>query len=133
MVQHSLGQVGVDAYAFPLAGAKRAGLVPDRVGDPEPAEVVDERRAPQRPQVCFGQAETCAGRRDEVGDRSCVAEGVWRLQVDEIRDREQRVIELLAREDERQPGLGVDHRGPGSHPVEAREDQLRVGAHQLGQ
>ena len=36
-------------------------------------------------------------------------------------------------EDEREPGLGVDHRLPGPDSVELGEDRLGVGAQELGQ
>src|SRR6266567_5344499 len=106
LVEHSLGQVGVEAYALPLAGAERAGLVPDRVRDSESTEVVDEPCASQHPHLWLRQAETCAGVRDELSNRTCVSERVRRLQVDEIGDRMQGVVELLPGEDEREPGFG---------------------------
>ena len=40
LAQHALRDVRVQPDALPLAGAERAGLVPDRVRDAEPAEVV---------------------------------------------------------------------------------------------
>ena len=86
----------MEADALPLAGAERPGFVPDRVGDPEPAKVVNEPRASQRPDLWLRQPETCAGVCDEVRDGVGMAEGVGRLQVDEVGDREQRVIKLLA-------------------------------------
>ena len=46
--QHAVRQVGVQADPFGLGFRQRAWLVPDRVGDAQPAEVMDERRAPQR-------------------------------------------------------------------------------------
>ena len=78
LVEHPFGQVRVDAHALPLAGAERAGLVPDRVGDAEPAEVVDEPRAPQRPHLGLRQPETRAGLCDELARpparaRACTA------------------------------------------------------------
>ncbi len=90
LVEHALGQVGVEPDALPLAGAERAGLVPDRVRDAEPAEVVDEPRATKRADLAAGKAELEAGLGGQIGDRARVTEGVGRLQVDEVRDREQR-------------------------------------------
>ena len=66
-------------------------------------------------------------------DRPRVAERVRRLQIDEVRDRQQRRVEPLAREHDGERRLGVDHRVPGLDRVEAREDHLGLGAHQLGQ
>ena len=56
----------MDAHALPLAGAERPALVPDRVRDPEPAEVVDEARPAQRTHLSLGQPQPRAGlvRRD---------------------------------------------------------------------
>ena len=88
----------MDAHALPLAGAERPALVPDRVRDPEPAEVVDEARPAQRthrrPPAAASRAPACGG---EIGDRAGVAEGVRRLEVDEGRDRQERRVEALAR------------------------------------
>ena len=40
--QHPLGQVGMQADPLELGRGERASLVPDRVRDAEPPEVVDE-------------------------------------------------------------------------------------------
>ena len=49
LLQHALGEVRVQPHPLPLAGAERPRLVPDRVRDAEPPEVV--RRAPARRSV----------------------------------------------------------------------------------
>ena len=41
LVQHPLGQVRVESDPLPFARAERTGLVPDRIRDPEPANVMD--------------------------------------------------------------------------------------------
>ena len=38
LLQHPLGEIGLHAHPFPLAGAERPGLVPDRVRHAQPAE-----------------------------------------------------------------------------------------------
>ena len=48
LLEHPLGVVGVQPHPFPLAGAERAGLVPDRVGDTQPPELVHEPGSVQR-------------------------------------------------------------------------------------
>ena len=63
LVQHALGDVGVHAHPLPFAGAQRAGLVPDRVRDPQPPEVVHVARAPQRPHLALAQPELRRRRR----------------------------------------------------------------------
>ena len=63
LMEHALGQVRVEADALPLAGSERAGLVPDRVRDAEPPEVVDEPGAAQRAHLAVREAELYAGRR----------------------------------------------------------------------
>ena len=77
LVQHAIGQVGMQAHALPLAGAERAALVPDRVRDPETAEVVHEPGAAQRRRL-VGQARADAplrrpDRRPRGSDRACTA------------------------------------------------------------
>ena len=52
--KHPLGQVRLQAQAFPLACAERAALVPDRVRHAEPAEVVDQPGPSQQPHLVLG-------------------------------------------------------------------------------
>ena len=52
LAEHPFGDVGMHANAFPFTGAERAGFVPDRVGDAETTEVVDETRTTKR-RSCF--------------------------------------------------------------------------------
>jgi hypothetical protein len=64
----------------------------------------------------------------ELGDRVRVAEHVRRLQVDEVRDREQGGVEAPALERDGERGLGVDHGVPRDDRVEPVEQggRLRV-------
>ena len=71
--------------------------------------------------------------RGELGDRVRVAEHVRRLQVDEVRDREQRGVELLAAQRDRERGLGVDHRVPRHDRVEAGEKLGRLGVDEVAE
>src|ERR671922_267345 len=45
---YALGLVGVNADLLPLADGQRPGPLPGAGADRDPAEVVDERRAPDR-------------------------------------------------------------------------------------
>ena len=47
LVEHALGQIGMHTHALPLAVAERARLVPDRIRDTQPPEIVDESRSLQ--------------------------------------------------------------------------------------
>ena len=119
----------MQAHALPLAGAERPALVPDRVRDPEPAR---GRARARRGAACArspsARPSRAPGVGGEVGDRAGVPEHVRRLEVDEVRDREQRGVEPLPREHDGERRLGVDHRVPGADRVEAGEDHLAVGA-----
>jgi hypothetical protein len=53
--QHPVSQVRVQADTLKLGIGEPARLVPDRVGDPKPAEVVNETRAPDNAHVIGGQ------------------------------------------------------------------------------
>ena len=52
--QHPVGQVGVQPDPLGLGLGEGAGLVPDRVGHPEPAQVMDQPRAAQDRHVVVG-------------------------------------------------------------------------------
>ena len=100
---------------------------------------------PSRPRSCtrparrnvrdrvFRHPELRPGLGSEIGDRAGMAEGVRRLQVDEVRDREQRRVEPLRGEHDRERRLGLDHRIPRRDRVKAREDHVRLRAHELRQ
>ena len=79
LLQHAQREVRGHADAFPLAGAQGAGLVPDRVGHAEPAEVVDDRGASQRGRVLVGQLQRCGGTSAQSGDGAGVAERISRM------------------------------------------------------
>ena len=123
----------MEANPFPFTGAERPRLVPDRVGDAEPAEIVHETGTPQRANLRIRQSELGAGGRRQVSDRSGMPKRVRRLEVDEVRDRRERVVKTITGQHHRQSGLGVDHRVPGRDRVEARQDRLRLARHQLGE
>src|SRR5262249_42344865 len=94
-MKHALGQVRVEADTLPFTGPERAGLVPDRIRDAEAAQVVDEPGPTQRLLFVAAEPEAAARCRRELGDRSRVAECVGRLEVDEVRNRKQRLVDLL--------------------------------------
>ena len=96
---------------------------------------------PSRPKSCTRPARrsvrtspsdspSCvAGLSGQLGDRARVAEGVRRLQVDEVRDRQQRRVELLARRARRRAPARRRSPRPRSRPSRARRRSLPASAH----
>ena len=125
LVEHALGQVGVDPHALPLAGAERAALVPDGVRHPQAPQALYETGAPQGPHRALGRAHLHPGLGGEVGDRAGMAERVRRLEVHEGGDRQQRRVEALARQ--RPPPAPAPPRSPRptSRPRRARRGSRR--------
>ena len=121
----------MQAHTLPLARAERSALVPDRVRDPEPPKVVHEPGATQRPRLRFGEAKPGPGLGGEIGHRARVAQAIGRLEIDEVRDREQRGVEPIPRKHDRKLRLGANHRLPRVDVVEAVENRLPVRADQL--
>ena len=127
LLQHPLGEVRVHPHALPLAGAERAAACPRS----------RSRRRAGRSRARARRA--AASRTSASGSPSCapaaaassatardVAERVRRLQVDEVRDREQRRVELLAGEHDRERRLGGDHRVPGARSSRGRRGSSRA-------
>ena len=103
-----------------------AGLVPDRVRDAEPAEAVHQPGAAQRAQLSSGGSPS----RAPAAAASSATARAWpsdvrRLQVDEVRDRQQRGVEALAREHDGERRLGVDHRVPRADGRRGRRGSRR--------
>ena len=132
-LEHALRQVGIEANALPLACPERPGLVPDRIRHPEAAEVVDEPGPAQCLLLVGTEAEDAAGGRGELGYRGCMTERVRRLQVNEIRDRKQRAVDLLARELHSEARLGVDDGVPGADRVEPHQQHLPLPRDEIRQ
>ena len=130
--QHALGQVRVQPHPLPLARSERPGLVPDRVRDAEPSEAVDEPGAPQRRSM-LQQSVLGRGPRRELGDGLRVAEHERGLEVDEGGDRLERPVDLLAREDDLERRLGLDHGVPRRRRLEPREQPVGVVQHDLAE
>ena len=113
LVQHPLGQVGVQADPLPLAGAERPRLVPDRVRDAQPAEAVDEPGAPQRRRRRRrGRPSRCP-----ASAASSATAAAWPSVYGDFRSTKfataaQRGVELVGRRHDGQRRLGVDHRVP---------------------
>src|SRR5216684_7294457 len=124
-MQHSFGHVRLKANAFPLTGAKRAGLVEDRVGDAEAPEAVNEAGPAKRRETFARYVKRAARLVCEIGDGLAMAEKVWRLQIDEVRDRPQRCLELLVRKAHSESGFRGDDSLPRLGRIEAREDVVR--------
>ena len=113
-------------------GAERPALVPDRVRDAEPAEVVHEPGAAHR-RLELGQPVLDGRARRELGDGVRVTEHVRRLQVDEVRDREQRGVEAPALERDGEYRLGLDHGVPRHDRVEPVEQRGRLGVDEVAE
>ena len=91
---------------------------------------------PSRPKSCTSPARrsvrtsspaspSCApGLGREVRDRARMSERVRRLQVDEVRDRGQRVVDGVADEDDGERRLALDHGVPRHDRVETAEDRV---------
>jgi len=66
LVEHALGHVGMHAHALPLAGAERAGLVPDRVRHAEATEVVHEAGAAHGADLALAERQLRRGLRGQA-------------------------------------------------------------------
>jgi hypothetical protein len=62
-----------------------------------------------------------------------MAEEVRRLEVDEVRDRQERGVEAFAPEHDGERRLGLDHRVPRRDRVEVGEDHVGFGVDQVGE
>ena len=116
------------AHALPLAGAERPALVPDRVRDAEPAEVVDEPGAAQRAHVVVGEPEPRAaprrrGRRRRARGRGSTATSGRRSS----RSPRSAASKRSPASTTRERRLGVDHRVPRADVVEPGEDHVGLG------
>jgi hypothetical protein len=73
------------------------------------------------------------GLRDQVGDGPRMTEGVRRLEVDEVRDRQQRLVVLVLAQQHRQGRLGADHDVPGGHLVQVGQEHAGLGVEHISQ
>ena len=128
LLQHPLGEVRVQAHPLPLAGAERAGLVPDRVRHAQPPELVHEPGSPERRTSSSPRSRWRPAAAASSATAVGVAEHVRRLQVDELGDRPQRAVDAGTGQHDRQRRLGVDHRLPGPDLGQPVEDLLGVVA-----
>ncbi len=98
---------------------------------------------PSRPRSCTrparrsvrtassGQPETRARPRPRAPrPRGAWPRRVGRFQIDEVRDREERGVELLAGKDDRERRLGPDDGIPRPDRIEVGEDHVRLRAHE---
>ena len=99
-------------HSLSLSGAERPRLVPDRVRDAEPAKATHQAGPSQLPYVGCGEAQLLARGGGQLGYPARVTEHVRRLQVDEVRDPEERGVELVVRQRPAERGLGTDDRVP---------------------
>ena len=126
-VQHPLGVVRVQAHAFPLRRAERAGLVPDRVGDAEPAR----SRRPARPGARAAARPAGRPRSAAAAAASVATASEWPRVDGDFRSTNRAIAARAsshssAESVRRQPRLAVDHHIPGVELVELVEDLLRV-------
>ena len=96
LVQHPLGQIRVHPHPLPLARTERPRLVPNRIRDAETAQIMDERRPSKHDDIVCRQPESDGSFGGEICDSTRMPERVWRLQIDEVGNREQRAIEVVA-------------------------------------
>jgi hypothetical protein len=123
----------VHSYALHLALGQRALLVPDRVGDAESPDVVEQSRSAQldgRRLVTPGEP---SGPGRERGDAARVAGRVGRLEVGEVSDRLQRRVEVDAGQRRGQGWLRGDHRLPAGHLLDPAQQRINVLADVPGQ
>jgi hypothetical protein len=107
MGEYPLGEVRVQTDALPLALRERSRLLPYPVGNPGPAEVVQEAGAPHRSYVGIGQPTPGSGRGGQLGHPARMARGVG-IQVYEIRNGAQGGLESCLREEWSGAGLRLE-------------------------
>ena len=99
--EHALAQVRMQADPLHLRRRERPPLVPDRVRDPEAAEVVHQPGPADRAVASSsGSPEIVAAARRQVRHPPRVPDRVRRLEVGEVADRLEDGVELLVGEDE---------------------------------
>ena len=131
--KHALGQVGVQPDPLELRRRQLGGLVPHRVGDAEPPEVVQQPGAADMGGCGAAQTHRGGGARRQFGDSAGVAEGERGLDVDEVGDRLQRSVERVRRQRRGQAGLGVDHSPPAGGQVQILEQRRRLSRDEIDQ
>ena len=119
------------ADPFEVDGGQGIRLVPDPVGDTEPPQVVNQPgptygRIPGTGSPMLSRGPGC-----EVGDRTRVADGERRLEVDEVRDHAQRVLQLGLRELSIQWRLDCHRCLPAPSGLELFEERVGVFAEQV--
>src|SRR3954447_23329246 len=112
--------------AVVLGAGQRTRLVPDRVGDRGRTQLVDQRCAAQPPDLTLVQADVRRGIGCQLRTTAAVPGHVGRLQVDEVRDHQQRVVELGTVEDPVRMRLQVENGVPRLQLAELLEPGGRV-------
>ena len=113
--------------AFDLGRRQRAGLVPDRVRDAQPTQVVQQRRPPHMGDLARRPRQRRrGGGGGEVGDGAGVPDGVRRLQIREITDGLQRGVELRPGQRRARGRLGADDRLPRRGLIKISEQWRRL-------
>src|SRR5581483_12148472 len=82
-----VADAGVRPHDLPLPVRERAGLLEDRVGDPDLADVVQEAREPELAEALRREPEPLADHRAERADGLAVVARAGVLRVDRARER----------------------------------------------
>lgn len=123
----------MQADALELRFGERARLVPDRIGDAEPAQIVDEGRASQGTHVLPIAASNTGGLGDQIGHSARVPGEIRALQVDQVSHRLEDVVQVGAGDTARQLGLGVEDGVPLGRLIEAVQELGCAIAKQIDQ
>ncbi len=122
--KHPLAQVGVQADTLDLRRAERSRLVPDRVRNTQPPEIVNIRGPSQKRRLLRREADLVDHGGAQRGDACRVPHRPRRLQLGELTDRRQRLVDLVLAQLPGQRRLCVDHGRPARRRVQLLE-QLR--------
>lgn len=126
--QHPLAVVRVQPNRFPLGVVERAGLIPDRAADPDPAQVVSEGGKPQGPLFRGRQAQPLGGTGGQIGDLGRVTGEKRRLLVREVPHHPSCLDEAVITGDPVRLGLGGQQVRPQRRSCDHRQDAVRIGA-----
>src|SRR5438093_8276350 len=84
LTEHSFRQVRMHPHPLPFTGTEGPAFVPDRVGDAQSSEALDEPRPPKSEDTVSRHPRSLGGARRQVRHPTGMAEEVGRLQADEV-------------------------------------------------
>src|SRR5262249_2013378 len=90
--KHALGVVWMETHSLPLRLGQRSRLVPNRVGDAEPAEIVQRAGPPWGAPLALRQSTAPCRCRRKRRDAAGMPHRVGRFQVDEVGNGAQGVV-----------------------------------------